>query len=134
MPDWGVISGCCVSQQQARVGRRLGGGWGGKQREWNRRLLLSGAGFPGSVNLLSLTTTGDRVSSPWSQQPPHPSARAVALQLLLTHSFSKYCTLTTSRHCPRCWAGGVDNMDTGRCPHVTYRLGGGAQRAYNALC
>lgn len=58
------------------------------QIERNRRLLVPGAGFPGSVNLLCSTTEGDRVNVPQSCQPPRPSPRAVALWLLpLTHSF-----------------------------------------------
>ena len=43
----------------------------------------------------------------------------IRLNLLLP---TPYCSLTTSRHCPRCLGGVVNNMDIGHWPYVTYRL------------
>lgn len=64
-----------VNQHWARVVERTRG----MQIERNRRLLVPGAGFPGSINLLCSTIEVDRVNAPQSRHPPHASTRAVAL-------------------------------------------------------
>ena len=83
MLDWGVISSCYESAEGQDRERTSGG----DAERVKRRLLVPGAGFPGSINPLCSTIEGDRVNKPSISPAAPPWHWSWSSEVATTHSF-----------------------------------------------